>query len=138
MVSGRRPWWNCSCSGRRQRTRSSSWTTFERRWGGPAGLCSLDGIPLAIELAAVADRVVHPSGDGRVGRTAVPVSWPVGGGARWSATRPCARAVDWSYELLTDRERVVLARLAVFSGGFNRVLRGRRSWPATNSRVPRW
>jgi predicted ATPase/DNA-binding CsgD family transcriptional regulator len=79
-------------------------------------LCrTLDGVPLAIELAAarvgalsveqiaarIADRFgLLASGD----RTAPP---------RQQTLRA---AVDWSYELLTEPERVLLRRLAVFSG----------------------
>ncbi|MFI6312420.1 BTAD domain-containing putative transcriptional regulator [Nocardia fusca] len=77
---------------------------------------ALDGIPLAIELAAarlrtmsleqLADRL-----DDRFrlltggSRTAIPQH------------RTLRAVVDWSWELLTDAERTVLRRLAVFAGG---------------------
>ncbi|MFF9061849.1 BTAD domain-containing putative transcriptional regulator [Streptomyces sp. NPDC014882] len=77
---------------------------------------TLDGMPLAIELAAarlrtmsidqLADRLddrfrLLTSGS----RTAMP------------RHRTLRAAVDWSWELLTHAERVVLRRLSVFSGG---------------------
>ncbi|MEW1750871.1 BTAD domain-containing putative transcriptional regulator [Streptomyces angustmyceticus] len=77
---------------------------------------ALDGMPLAIELAAarlrtmsldqLADRLddrfrLLTSGS----RTALP------------RHRTLRAVIDWSWELLTDAERAVLRRLAVFSGG---------------------
>ena len=79
----------------------------------------LDGIPLAIELAAARIVSFTPAEmaelvEERVGFLA--------GGRRGAVERhqTLRRAVDWSYELLNERERVVLARLAAFSGGFSR------------------
>jgi predicted ATPase/DNA-binding CsgD family transcriptional regulator len=76
----------------------------------------LDGIPLAIELAAARVKVLKPAeiaarlDDGfsllTLGsRTAIP---------RHQTLRA---AMDWSYGLLTESERVLLRRLAVFAGG---------------------
>ncbi|MFG2138592.1 BTAD domain-containing putative transcriptional regulator [Streptomyces sp. NPDC048650] len=76
----------------------------------------LDGMPLAIELAAARlrtmsiDQLAHRLDDRfrlltSGSRTALP---------RHKTLRA---AVDWSWELLTDAERIVLRRLAVFSGG---------------------
>jgi predicted ATPase/class 3 adenylate cyclase len=77
----------------------------------------LDGIPLALELAAarvrtlpletIADRLsdrfhLLTGGD----TTALP---------RQQTLRAC---IDWSFDLLTASERVVLRRLAVFAGGW--------------------
>jgi predicted ATPase/DNA-binding NarL/FixJ family response regulator len=85
---------------------------------GPAvgELCrSLDGVPLAIELAATWVRVLSveqivtrlddrfrllTSGD----RTAPP------------RQRSLRAAIDWSHELLSEREQVMLRRLSVFAG----------------------
>jgi predicted ATPase/class 3 adenylate cyclase len=77
----------------------------------------LDGIPLALELAAarmtamspreIADRLDH--------RFALLAGGRRRGVARHETLRA---AVDWSYELLEDPERAVLARVSVFSGGF--------------------
>lgn len=78
----------------------------------------LDGIPLALELAAarvrtlsvqqIADRLddrfrLLTSGD----RTSLP---------RQQTLRAL---IDWSYELLSGRERTLLGRLAAFSGGWS-------------------
>jgi len=77
----------------------------------------LDGIPLAIELAAARTKVLSveeiserldysfellTSG----GRTAMP------------RQRTLYATMDWSYELLLDEERALFRRLSVFSGGF--------------------
>ncbi len=83
-----------------------------------ADICRrLDGIPLAIELAAARVRALSveniaarlhdrfrllTSGD----RTALP---------RQQTLRAL---IDWSYDLLDERERVALRRLAVFAGGW--------------------
>ncbi|WP_280268145.1 BTAD domain-containing putative transcriptional regulator [Nocardia wallacei] len=91
--------------------------TDARALAAMARVCrALDGIPLAIELAAarlrtmtldqLADRL-----DDRFrlltggSRTAIPQH------------RTLRAVVDWSWELLTDAERLVLRRLAIFSGG---------------------
>ena len=42
------------------------------------------------------------------------------GGSRWALPRhqTLRGVVDWSYDLLTEPEQVLLRRLSVFSGGF--------------------
>ena len=77
----------------------------------------LDGIPLAIELAAARLRVMPAADlDARLDERFALLT----GGSR--AGRPRQQTlramVDWSWELLTSPERVVLARLSVFAGGF--------------------
>ena len=77
----------------------------------------LDGIPLAIELAAARLRVMPAADlDARLDERFALLT----GGSR--AGRPRQRTlramVDWSWELLTSPERMVLARLSVFAGGF--------------------
>ena len=76
----------------------------------------LDGIPLAIELAAArvnalsVDRIAERLGD-RLGlltrgsRTALP------------RQRTLRALIDWSFDLLGDAEKTLFARLAVFAGG---------------------
>jgi predicted ATPase/DNA-binding SARP family transcriptional activator len=77
---------------------------------------ALDGMPLAIELAAARSRTMSIEQlanrlDDRFrlltsgSRTALP------------RHRTLRAVVDWSWELLTDAERAVLRRLSVFSGG---------------------
>ena len=81
-------------------------------------ICSgLDGIPLAIELAAARMRVLSPQqiaaqlGDRfeLLTRNARDVA------ARHQTLRAL---IDWSYELCTERERVLLRRLSVWRGGW--------------------
>jgi len=78
----------------------------------------LDGIPLAIELAAARLRVMPVTElDARLDQRFTLLT----GGSR--AARPRQRTllamVDWSWELLNAAERQVLARLSVFAGGFD-------------------
>lgn len=77
----------------------------------------LDGIPLALELAAARLRVLTPAQirDGLHDRFRL-----LTGGARTAVPRQQAlqASVDWSYALLLDAERLVLKRLSVFAGGF--------------------
>ena len=77
----------------------------------------LDGIPLAIELAAARLRVMPAAElEARLDERFALLT----GGSR--AARPRQQTlramVDWSWELLTGAERAVLARLSTFAGGF--------------------
>lgn len=81
-------------------------------------ICSrLDGIPLAIELAAARIRVLTPQqiSDGLAHRFHL-----LTGGSRTVMPRQqtLQASVDWSYQLLTDAEGSLLDSLSVFSGGF--------------------
>lgn len=82
-----------------------------------AGICRrLDGIPLAIELAADRARVLGLSGlAARLDRPLQLLS----GGVRDVPPRHQALrlAFDWSYELLTQCERRIFRQLGVFVGG---------------------
>ncbi len=78
----------------------------------------LDGIPLAIELAAARLRVMPAAGlEARLDQRFSLLT----GGSRVALPRQqTLRAlVDWSWELLNAAERAVLARLSVFAGGFD-------------------
>jgi predicted ATPase/DNA-binding CsgD family transcriptional regulator len=84
-----------------------------------AGLCAqLDGIPLAIELAASRLRSLSAADllDRLEDRFAV-----LTGGSRAALPRQqTLRAlIDWSYGLCSEAERLLWARLSVFSGGFD-------------------
>ncbi|MBY6537852.1 LuxR family transcriptional regulator [Rhodococcus sp. BP-349] len=84
-----------------------------------AELCSqLDGIPLAIELAAVRLRSLSPS---QLTRRLDHRFALLTGGDRSSMPRQqTLRAlIDWSYDLCSDAERVLWARLSVFSGSLD-------------------
>ncbi|HEX6676313.1 MAG TPA: hypothetical protein VF486_14960, partial [Actinomycetes bacterium] len=82
-------------------------------------LCRLlAGVPLAIELAARWVRSASPAA----------IADRLGGGLDLLATsspdverrhRSLRGVIDWSWQLLTDQERLVLARLSVLRGGFD-------------------
>jgi predicted ATPase/class 3 adenylate cyclase len=77
----------------------------------------LDGIPLAIELAAARVKTLAiPDIAARLGDRFRLLT----GGSRTALPRhQTLRAlIDWSYRLLTEPERIVLRRLAVFAGGW--------------------
>ncbi|MEO8345260.1 MAG: tetratricopeptide repeat protein [Betaproteobacteria bacterium] len=84
-----------------------------------AEICQrLDGIPLAIELAAARVRSLPvESIAARLGDRFRLLS----GGDRTALPRQqTLRAlIDWSYDLLTENERALLRRLAVFAGGWS-------------------
>jgi len=76
----------------------------------------LDGIPLAIELAAARVPTMTPAELAtRLDRRFRVLA----GGRRGAVERhqTLRAAIDWSYELLTPAQQVLLARLSVFSGG---------------------
>jgi len=78
----------------------------------------LDGIPLAIELAAARLRVVPPAElEARLDQRFDVLT----GGSRAGLRRQqTLRAmVEWSWELLNPAERAVLAALSTFAGGFD-------------------
>jgi predicted ATPase/DNA-binding SARP family transcriptional activator len=77
----------------------------------------LDGIPLAIELAAARIRVLSAQQIAarlddrfRLLTRGNPAAMP--------RQQTLQAAIDWSYELLTEEERSALRKLAVFSGGW--------------------
>ncbi|WP_063726621.1 BTAD domain-containing putative transcriptional regulator [Streptomyces sp. RTd22] len=77
---------------------------------------ALDGMPLAIELAAARLRTM--SIDQLAGRLDDRFRLLTSGSRTALPRHKTLRAVvDWSWELLTDAERMVLRRLSVFSGG---------------------
>ncbi len=77
---------------------------------------ALDGMPLAIELAAARLRTM--SIDQLANRLDDRFRLLTGGSRTALPRHKTLRAVvDWSWELLTDAERMVLRRLSVFSGG---------------------
>jgi class 3 adenylate cyclase len=76
----------------------------------------LDGIPLAIELAA--SRVAAMTPSELVRRLERSFAVLAGGRRGAVAHHQTLRAtIDWSYQLLTEPEQRLLARLAVFAGG---------------------
>ena len=77
----------------------------------------LEGIPLAIELAAARAGLMSP--DQMLERLQDRFGL-LTGGSRTSPTRhrTLQSALDWSYDLLSDRERTLFRRLSVFAGSF--------------------
>lgn len=82
-------------------------------------LCrALDGLPLALELAAARTSLLSP------GQIADRIDdrfslLTTGGRTAPARQRTLLAAVEWSYDLLSYKEQVVLRRLAVFAGGFD-------------------
>jgi non-specific serine/threonine protein kinase len=83
-----------------------------------AGICRrLEGLPLAIELAAAQTRVLSPEQiQARLGHR-------LGLLTRGSRVNPARQqtlrgSIAWSYELCSRAERLLWARLSVFAGGF--------------------
>src|SRR6266851_1167438 len=76
----------------------------------------LDGIPLAIELAAT--RIVGFGVDGVAARLDDRFRLLTGGRRTLPRHQTMRATLDWSYELLSESERVVLRRLGVFVGAF--------------------
>jgi predicted ATPase/DNA-binding SARP family transcriptional activator len=83
-----------------------------------AGICArVDGIPLAIELAAARVRHLSPE---QIRDRLSDAFGLLTTGARTALPRhrTLRAALDWSHDLLREHARIVLRRLAVFRGGF--------------------
>ena len=77
----------------------------------------VDGLPLAIELAAARLRMLSPGAlSDRLARSLD----ALGSGAADvpSRQRTLDAAIDWSYQLLDREEQALFCRLCVFQGGF--------------------
>ncbi|MCG7210073.1 ATP-binding protein [Streptomyces arenae] len=82
-------------------------------------LCAdLDGLPLAIELAASRLRTltVGQVVDRLADRFALLTS---GDATAWPHQHTLRKMIDWSYELCTTAERLLWNRLSIFAGGFD-------------------
>jgi predicted ATPase/class 3 adenylate cyclase/DNA-binding CsgD family transcriptional regulator len=103
---------------RARHARSDFTVTDETAWAVNEICARLDGLPLAIELAAARVRALSPAEilDSLHDRFQL----LTGGGRTTVRRQQTLRAsVDWSHALLTEPERVLFRRLAVFSGGFD-------------------
>jgi predicted ATPase len=76
----------------------------------------LDGIPLAIELAAARVRMFSVAE--LAGRVDQRFRLLTGGRGAVERHQTLRAAIDWSYDLLSPSERVLLERLSVFAAGF--------------------
>jgi predicted ATPase/DNA-binding SARP family transcriptional activator len=77
----------------------------------------LDGIPLAIELAAARIKVLSPE---QIAERLSDAFKLLVAGSRTALPRhrTLRGTMDWSYQLLSDREQILFRQLAVFSGSF--------------------
>lgn len=84
-----------------------------------AAICRrLDGLPLAIEIAAARVRMLPPAA--LLKRLDQSMKTLVGGAADLPARQQTLRgAIDWSYDLLQPDEQTLFRRLGVFVGGFS-------------------
>src|SRR5450755_2059395 len=103
----------------RARLQQPGFSLTERDAPAIADLCArLDGIPLALELAAARMRSLSI---GEINERLHDRFKLLTGGSRVALERQqTLRAlVTWSYDLLQEREQTLLDRLSVFSGGFD-------------------
>jgi predicted ATPase/class 3 adenylate cyclase len=77
----------------------------------------LDGIPLAIELAAARVSVMSPD---EIAKRLGDRFRLLAGGRRTAVPRQQTlhALIDWSWDLLTEEDRVLLRRLSIFAGGW--------------------
>ena len=81
-----------------------------------AQICTrLDGLPLALELAAARVRLFQPHE--LLAHLDRRLSFLTGGRDRPERQRTLRGAVEWSHELLGEAERALFRRLSVFTGG---------------------
>ncbi|BCW70960.1 BTAD domain-containing putative transcriptional regulator [Arthrobacter sp. NicSoilB8] len=84
---------------------------------GVTELCRrLDGMPLALELAAARTALLEPAEI--VQRLGDALSMLGGGTSGVTRHQTLRGTLEWSHELLTKPEQVLLRRLSVFAGGF--------------------
>jgi predicted ATPase len=95
-----------------------SFALTEENAAAVARLCAdLDGIPLAIELAAARTKVLTV--EEIVARLGDRFELLAGGRRTAQPRQQTLRAaMDWSYDLLSDEERALFASLSVFAGGW--------------------
>jgi predicted ATPase/class 3 adenylate cyclase len=103
----------------RARTSRPEFTVTDQNAPAVAQVChQLEGIPLAIELAAARVRVLSVE---QIRARLDDRFRLLTGGSRSVLPRQqtLRAAIDWSYELLSEPERTLLQRLSVFAGGSN-------------------
>ena len=101
----------------RARAADSTFAMTSENAPAVAEICHrLDGLPLAIELAAARVRVFPPQALLR--RPSSRLKLLIGGAQdRPTRQQTLRAAIDWSYSLLNDSEQRLFARLAAFAGG---------------------
>jgi predicted ATPase/class 3 adenylate cyclase len=103
----------------RARAVSDGFELDERNVAHVTSICRrLDGIPLAIELAAARVRVLSPA---QISARLDERFRLLGGGSRDSAERQrtLRAAMDWSHDLLSDQEKALFRRESIFVGDFD-------------------
>ena len=102
----------------RARAASGDFTLTEANAGAVAEICRrLDGLPLAIELAASWSRMLSPAAlQQRLSERLL----ALGGGPRDAPARQqtIRDTIAWSHDLLASEEQALLAQLGVFAGGW--------------------
>ena len=97
----------------------------------------LEGLPLAIELAAARVRVMAPRA--LLARVSERFKLLASSGGRRDRQATLRATFDWSWELLSATDKAALAQLSVFEGGFtlesaeavlDLALAGESAWPA--------
>ena len=101
----------------RARAAQPAFALTDANAGAVAEVCRrLDGIPLALELAAARVRVLTP--EQLAARLGDRFRLLTGGGRTALRRQQTLQAtVDWSHDLLSEPERALFRRLAVFPGG---------------------
>jgi predicted ATPase/DNA-binding XRE family transcriptional regulator len=102
----------------RARAVDASFLLTDDNAGDVANICRrLDGIPLAIELAAARAKVLAPRqiAERLNQRFRLLIS---GDPAALPRHRTMTALLDWSYDLLTPREQMLFESLSIFAGGF--------------------
>ncbi|MCE7980490.1 MAG: hypothetical protein DYG89_04805 [Caldilinea sp. CFX5] len=110
----------------------AAWPAFQLTTANAAAVaaicCRLDGLPLAIELAAARCKILTPqalltrltaaAGSGENQGGGLFQTLAVGPQDLPARQQTLRATIDWSYNLLTPTEQILLRRLAVFIGGW--------------------
>jgi predicted ATPase/DNA-binding SARP family transcriptional activator len=104
----------------RARERQPDFALAEQNAAAVAEICvRLDGLPLAIELAARQVKAFSPADI--LARLASRLAFLEGGPCDRPARQQTLRgAIDWSYQLLNEEEKALFAALGVFARGWTR------------------
>jgi non-specific serine/threonine protein kinase len=103
---------------RRARRANPDFAVTEENASAVAEICArLDGLPLAIELAAARTKILSP--EEILAKLDDRLSLLTGGAKDLPDRQRTVRgAIEWSYDLLSDDEKDIFRRLSVFAGGF--------------------
>lgn len=102
----------------RAKALKDSFTVTDENARAVSDICSrLDGLPLAIELAAARIKLFPPQA--LLQRLSRRLTLLTGGATDLPTRQQTLRgAIDWSFSLLTQEDRLLFARLSVFAGGW--------------------